>query len=181
MKQGKGYNDQQVARLKRPQSGLTLGLLGVITKTSELEPKERLLHACFPPPQRPRHKPASSLKPSLTTRAPLTPQSPNPSMWSAPPAAHGTSFVFVFEERQGLHSAVSIQRHGQAPASATVILGAEGGRPQVLGRWGAGAPLPPPPPCGPSCRPHSGAHLSHLFAWSYLHFQRVTLSNLLCF
>lgn len=113
--------------------------------------------------------------------APLTPQSPNPSMWSGPPAAHGTSFVFVFEERQGLHSAASIQRHGQAPASAAVILGAEGGRPQVLGRWGAGAPLPPPPPCGPSCRPHSGAHLSHLFAWSYLHFQRVTLSNLLCF
>lgn len=68
--------------------GLTFGLFLNYQEFRVRTSEEVSAYLCFPaPPRRPHHRPTSSLKPSLTTHAPRTPQALNPFLlWAGPPS-----------------------------------------------------------------------------------------------
>lgn len=73
----------------------------------------------------------SSLKPSLTTHAPRTPQALNPfPLWAGPPSCSQCSFFCTcVEEIERLNSAAYIQRYSRVLTPGAVVLGTGEARP----------------------------------------------------
>ena len=120
----------------------SLGLMfGLFLNYQEfrIRTEEVLAYLCFPaPPRRPHHRSASSLKPSLTTHTPRTPQSLNPvPIRAGPPSCTQCSFFCIcVEEIEHLNSAAHTPRYSRLLTPGAVILGTGEARTQLWEWWG---------------------------------------------